>query len=209
MLPSLPPGTLLLLDHGSQPATVCPGDVVALQGATGERVAHRVVALRDGGCVTRGDNRPTPDGFARRESIEGRVLFTRIPGGSWRRPQRMPRGRHWYSRPGRSVLGLAMRIGKYLDRIRMKMDRFEIQKIGREVAVHDRETGQVHLLNATASFVWMALRRGSDKASIVRELASRHPGVPSSQIEADVAEVMGALREKTLLHHEEKRGSSP
>ena len=53
MFPLIPDDTLLLVDST---APWGPGDVVLLEFPGGKQVAHRVVAIRDGMVVTRGDN---------------------------------------------------------------------------------------------------------------------------------------------------------
>lgn len=204
MLPTLPAGSRVLVDRGGAPADVQPGDLVALRGPRGDGVAHRVVARMAGGFLTQGDNRPTPDGLAPMDGIEGRALFVRHEGGGWRRPPRVPAGRFWRSRPGRRVLRLYLGTHHCLTWILSNMDRFETQRIGKELAVHDRSSGQVHLLNSTAALVWIALREGSGREGVAARLAARHPEIPAGQIKADVDGVIEDLLNRKLLETDDK-----
>lgn len=75
MEPSLPTGSLCVVTTRIDPGKIYKGDVIAFQTGSLE-VAHRVVAEREGGYQTKGDNNDSPDpGIVRESQVIGKVLF--------------------------------------------------------------------------------------------------------------------------------------
>ncbi|MFH1566897.1 MAG: PqqD family protein, partial [Gemmatimonadota bacterium] len=66
------------------------------------------------------------------------------------------------------------------------------------VVVQTADGQAVHLLNATAAFVWERCDGTHPAARIAAELAER-TGEPLARVAADVTAALAALREKGLL----------
>ena len=84
------------------------------------------------------------------------------------------------------------------------MERFETQTLGREVAVHDQQTGRVHMLNATAARIWELARTGCAEATIAEHLCREFPDVDPAQVNRDVTDTLNDLRSTGLLDTSER-----
>lgn len=80
--------------------------------------------------------------------------------------------------------------------------RFETQELGKELAVHDRVSGEVHLLNETAAMIWSSVRRGETNAQAVQQIAE-HYRVEPDMVRKDVEEILCQFASKGLLDAEE------
>jgi len=69
---------------------------------------------------------------------------------------------------------------------------------GRAV-LFDEEEGSPYLLNRTATRIWEGIHQGKEVETLVRELASAYPAVPTEQIRAETLELLQALWERGLL----------
>ena len=65
-------------------------------------------------------------------------------------------------------------------------ERFHLQRVGDEWALHDRQTGELHLLNHTAAMVFEWKVKGKTVEEIVRCLRERYPDVSPDQLRNDV-----------------------
>jgi hypothetical protein len=76
-----------------------------------------------------------------------------------------------------------------------------------EVVILDKQTGRIHQLNPTASFVWTRLGSGTPIAAIVSEMV-RHFEVEVEVARADVAEVAAELVRLELVSTAEPEPST-
>lgn len=65
-------------------------------------------------------------------------------------------------------------------------ERFHLQRVGDEWALHDRQTGELHLLNHTAAMIHLLRAKGRTVEEIVRCLRERYPDVSPDQLRNDV-----------------------
>ena len=71
-----------------------------------------------------------------------------------------------------------------------------------ELVILDKQSGQVHQLNSTATLVWRGLDEELAVGEIAAKLADRFD-VDLKTAEVDVAEIISQLREVSLLTAEE------
>ena len=76
-----------------------------------------------------------------------------------------------------------------------------------EVVILDKQTGRIHQLNSTASFVWTRLDSGTPLATIVSELV-RDFEVEEDRARADVADVAAELVRLELVSTSESEPST-
>jgi alpha-acetolactate decarboxylase len=76
-----------------------------------------------------------------------------------------------------------------------------------EVVILDKQTGRIHQLNSTASFVWTRLDSGTPLAAIVSEMV-RNFEVEEDRARADVADVAAELVRLELVSTSESEPST-
>jgi hypothetical protein len=72
------------------------------------------------------------------------------------------------------------------------------REVDGEVVILDRETGDVHRLNATASFIWNQCDGKTTAAEIAARLAATFEGAPQSPLGV-VVEAIADLERRGLL----------
>ncbi|MCC5877470.1 MAG: PqqD family peptide modification chaperone [Candidatus Sumerlaeia bacterium] len=206
MLPAFPPGSQVAIgapDVSGRPFR--PGDVVAFR-SRGKLVVHRVVSITEEGLITQGDNRGLPDNRpVAPERVEGRVLLVR-QGSRWIEIDTPPQGSWWRNR-------LGFRLRNYIHRasnrcrtlVFMTDERFEKQKLGQDIVVHDRTTGQVHVLNETAALAWEKFHQGLTMKEVENCFREMYPGTPAREITKDVSELYTDLLNRKLIDPKEGR----
>lgn len=70
-----------------------------------------------------------------------------------------------------------------------------------EVVILDRETGQVHRLNVTASYIWDLCDGTRTPDQIAEQLAAAFDQ-PATEMNDDTRKALNSLRELGLLAHE-------
>ena len=78
---------------------------------------------------------------------------------------------------------------------------WEVQELGTELVIHNPETGDVHVLNQTAGFIWKAASRGEDNEAILDGLEKEYPHVGREKLAGDIQDALASLREAGLLEH--------
>jgi len=68
-----------------------------------------------------------------------------------------------------------------------------------EMLVYDERARQVHILNATARWIWLLCDGTHATEEIVEEVGRMYPGTPPDTIRRDVEETLEALGTKRLL----------
>jgi len=68
-----------------------------------------------------------------------------------------------------------------------------------EVLVYDDRAREVHLLNATARWIWLLCDGTHAPEEIVEEISRMYPGTPRETIRQDVEETLATLGEKRLV----------
>lgn len=166
-------------------------------------VLHRVERLGRERVQTRGDNSLGPDRAVARTEVVGVLMAVRAPGGAWVRvPRRwaMPGWLGLRAAPirGKNVLRAVLAAHRFLPlgiwSWLMGAQRFDIQRIGREVMIYDQEKGDLHALNETASRIYQMAADGQTVDSIVAALAEQYPDAEPQDLRADVAATVEQLR---------------
>lgn len=198
MLPVLKPGSHVAFAPGI--GTLREGDVVAFR-CGGRLVVHRVVSVTSQGLVTQGDNRGVRDKrLVSLDQVEGRALLVRQAGGSWRRITAPPGGSWWRNRLGLRLRNYFCRASDACRTVfSMNDERFEKQKLGRDVVVHDRSTGQVHVLNETASLAWEKFNEGLGINEVETLFGQLYPEASPEEIAGDVHALHSDLLERGLI----------
>jgi len=68
-----------------------------------------------------------------------------------------------------------------------------------EMLVYDEQARQVHILNATARWIWLLCDGTHAPEEIAEEVARMYPGTPSETVRQDVEETLETLGAKRLL----------
>jgi len=204
-LPSLPP----------------TGSIIALRSADGRLVLHRLLLVHPHGpIITQGDGLPYRDAPWAPEQLLGPLLAVRR-GNIWCRPRpAVARAAALLAplRPGRLRRTLLRALHplawardhtisippspashQALPRSIMIPDRFEVQELGTELAIYDRETGAVHILNTLAAEIWRRTLQGKAVNEIISELHSDFPDVTLDQLQRDVLTTVSTLANAGLL----------
>jgi hypothetical protein len=72
------------------------------------------------------------------------------------------------------------------------------REVDTETVIIDRETGEVHQLNATASYIWDSLD-GETAIQVICESFAKDFNIPGDQSEKDVAEVIKQFKSLNLI----------
>lgn len=75
----------------------------------------------------------------------------------------------------------------------------EYQELGLEAAIHDPQSGEVHLLNAVARAIWHWSREGLSPEGMVERLAAFYPTVARDILAGDVKSTLDHLRRLRLI----------
>jgi len=185
-------------------------------------VLHRLMAVEEGGAVlvTRGDGLPYRDAPWRGEQWVG-VLRGVLRGGRWLepraghrrcvvavegvRPERLRRlllsllgAFAWHPAADTKMLESAC-TSALRERSLMADERFEFQELGNELAVFDRRTGSVHVLNTLAAEIWRKSAGGAGLNEILRDFQTAFPDVTLDRLQQDILNTLSSLAEAGLL----------
>ncbi len=215
MAPLLGDGQRVLVASLPEGVPVRVGEIVAVRdGGTGLPLLHRIVRESGGQYETLGDGNAGSEGPWRRADILGRLAAIEDSAGTWRRPR--PFALRLSALTIRLPLGIRRRVnrlvapfmaGAPVDLVAGPKealcaagspepdlpDHLEAQEVGRELFVHDRRTGDVVILNATARAVWSLSRSGMERDRIVATLHERYSGESPDRIRADVEDVLARV----------------
>lgn len=209
MVPVLWPGMVVLLEPASTGGIPEPGDVAAFRTNKG-LVIHRVLENQGSGWITRGDRSGTDDPVLPEFSLVGTLrIALRSGAGAY-----VPRG--WvgsiYRWAGLRVRNLPARVlgvhswplfwrklASFEGNRGELMERYRKQRVGKDVAVYDSETGDVHVLNESALTVWNLLQKGGVFDDAVAVLANTYPDYPVESVRRDTLEVIRQLEALGLL----------
>jgi len=72
-------------------------------------------------------------------------------------------------------------------------DQLEVQELGDELVIHDRRSGDVHVLNELARVIFQWLQQGLDREAMTDELARAYPAEDRAELRRSVDDVMGTL----------------
>lgn len=75
----------------------------------------------------------------------------------------------------------------------------EYQELGLEAAIHDPDSGEVHLLNAAARAIWQWSREGLSPEGMVERLAAFYPTIARDTLAEDVKSALDHLRRLRLV----------
>ncbi len=191
------------------------GDIVAVRdGGTGTPVLHRVIKLREKRIWTLGDGNARPEGPWARQDVMGTLVGLQNGSGQWCRPD--SKAIFWSARTIRLPLPIRRRINRFIAPLmegplmtRPKPapemtagapkpdldlpEHLETQEVGRELFVHDRRTGDVVILNATARVIWSLSRRGLETGAIIEALEEKYRLPDPSAVRKDVEEVLARV----------------
>lgn len=77
---------------------------------------------------------------------------------------------------------------------------WDVQELGNETVVFHRQTGEVHVLNATAAAIWKAyVDQKKDFGAILEDLKRQYPQVSVAQLQDDLQVAVQQLRAKGLI----------
>jgi len=85
----------------------------------------------------------------------------------------------------------------------VKRPGLNIRNVDQETVIVDKETGEVHQLNPTASFIWDQFNEGVTVAQVASTLIAEF-GISEQQSESDVNAVVEQLISLKLLIHKDK-----
>lgn len=216
MMPLLRDGQRVLVLAGCTVADIRRGDVVGVRdGRTGLPLLHRVLRVEGDAFHTLGDGNVNPEGPWRGGDLMGRLAAVEREG-SWREP------RAWVNAFATATMGAPVGVRRRLNRLvapffagrRLDVgaeardespvmaaagmplpplpDWIEAQELGGELFIHDRRSGDVTILNATARAVWTLARGGFDGAQIHGMLVERFPDEDPARLRADVDSVLAS-----------------
>jgi len=213
MAPGLRPGQRVFVRLHPSRDSLKAGDILAMRAPEGLLVIHRLVSS-EGGLRTCGDNKPAPDPPWDEAALWGILVGAQAPAGGWLEPRKGPArlfARLCTLPPRRLTRRLQHLLAFLLWRPRRdfpevptdvqanKDDRWEVQRLGDEWAVYDRQQGSMHILNATAGHIWNRTREGLDTGRIVADLQAQYPQASRTQLEDDVLRTVSELRTKNLI----------
>lgn len=220
MLPLLPTGTRILIDETPLECVPVRGTIVVIR-ASGERfLLHRLIgSTRDGKLITRGDNTTSEDEPFRPEELKGRLAGWQDSCGRWVAPNSRAE-----SIKGALLSFGARRLLKLLhfpltllcpcrplefasDQNAMRnspgnkaqQTGFETQELGDEFIIHDRQSGDVHVLNEVAAQIWKRAQLGDKESDILEVLKREYPETDPRQLTADLQRTVRELSGAGLL----------
>lgn len=214
MRPLLRAGRRVAVELLAPDAAVRPGEILLFRAGDCRLVLHRLVGLRPGGLLARGDNSLTPDPLWGREQLRGRLVAAEAAPGRWICPRPVA-GRLIVASAGlprplarvaqfllSPLVWLPHKGGSHFERSpepSVMDDRWEVQQLGTEWAVYDSHTQAVHILNRTAHFIWTKRRDGLDKDRILDEMKHVYPDTPSERLKADLEEALVVLGSAEMI----------
>ena len=219
MRPLLGPGQRVLVDTSVAHNDLRPGDILAVEPRAGRLLLHRLVKRRKNGeLFTQGDNCTRREGPLRPEQIIGRLtgIEDGANEGQWRpqralpawilamaaplRPRRLVRvfqillSPLSFGTPFRAVVDDPRRPLEVALASGDDSDDFECQELGNELLIHDKRSGDVHVLNSMAYTIFDWVKEGLGQEAIVDKIASAYPDEDRADIQKSVEEVLETIK---------------
>jgi len=79
--------------------------------------------------------------------------------------------------------------------------------LGDDLMIYDSRTGNVHILNKTARFIWECIKSGACVSTIVAQVEAEYDSGASENVLTDVSKIVDALCRTGLIVPSEVTGS--
>lgn len=223
MSPGLQPGQMLAI-RPAPADNLQPGQIVVFRNHANKLTVHRLVRREvNGQFLSRGDNSPAPDAPWGTADYVGRLEAAKKPDGRWvaptyglnanlhlwiqgARPQRLFHALRaaltpfaWQTTNPPAFAPKAAISMKNTENIQAPGGRYETQELGKELAVYDIQTGDLHVLNEIAALVYKGAANGQNLSQITLDVSKRWPEIALDRIRTDVESVHGQLAATGLI----------